>query len=156
MPPLSLMAVLAHPDDESLGIGGTLAKYAAEGVETSVVTATRGQSGRYRGQRSGPEHPGPEGLGRIREQELRAAAATLGVRHLTVLDYHDAALDRADPRRIVAEIAGRIRHLKPQVIITFPPDGAYGHPYHIAISQFAHAGATYQRYLRRPESDFYA
>ena len=141
MPPLSLMAVLAHPDDESLGIGGTLAKYAAEGVETSVVTATRGQSGRYRGQRSGPEHPGPEGLGRIREQELRAAAATLGVRHLTVLDYHDAALDRADPRRIVAEIAGRIRHLKPQVIITFPPDGAYGHPDHIAISQFAHAGA---------------
>ena len=75
------MAVLAHPDDESLGVGGTLAKYAAEGVEVSVLTATRGDAGRYRGH--------PPGTLRaswcrwrsagIREAELRAAAAVLGV-----------------------------------------------------------------------------
>jgi len=53
------MAVLAHPDDESLGFGGVLARYSDEGVETSLVTATRGQSGRYRGHAHGaPEHPG--------------------------------------------------------------------------------------------------
>ena len=70
-----LMAVLAHPDDESLGFGGTLAKYAAEGVEVVVLTATRGESGRYRGIRPGePGHPGRDELARLREQELRAAA----------------------------------------------------------------------------------
>ena len=87
------MAVLAHPDDESLGIGGTLAKDAAEGVETSLITATRGQRGRYRGHRDPPEHPGPEALGRIRETELRAAAAALGVGDVTVLDYLDQDLE---------------------------------------------------------------
>ena len=52
------MAVLAHPDDESLGLGGTLAKYASEGVETFLVTATRGERGRYRGHRDNEHHPG--------------------------------------------------------------------------------------------------
>ncbi|TMQ71397.1 MAG: PIG-L family deacetylase, partial [Candidatus Eisenbacteria bacterium] len=72
--PLKLMAILAHPDDESLGTGGILAKSKSEGVEVSLVTATRGQSGRFLHHRSGPEHPGPERLGVIREAELRAAA----------------------------------------------------------------------------------
>ena len=64
MATLRLMAVLAHPDDESLGVGGTLAKYAAEGVETAVMTATRGQRGRFRGHRHPPEHPGADALAR--------------------------------------------------------------------------------------------
>ncbi len=69
------MAVLAHPDDESLGFGGTLAKYAAEGVEVFLVTATRGEGGRYRGHRVGDGgHPGPAALAAIREAELRTAA----------------------------------------------------------------------------------
>ena len=93
--PLRLCGVFAHPDDETLGAGGTLARYGAEGVETYVVTATRGQSGRYR---DGSDHPGPEALGRIREAELRAAAAVLGVKEVSVLDYADKELDRADPR----------------------------------------------------------
>ena len=95
-----LMAVLAHPDDESLGVGGTLAKYASEGVDVFLLTATRGDGGRYRGHRpDDPQHPGPLALAKIREAELRAAASVLGVREVSLLDYHDQHLDRADPRR---------------------------------------------------------
>jgi LmbE family N-acetylglucosaminyl deacetylase len=135
-----LMAVLAHPDDESLGVGGTLAKYASEGVDVFVLTATRGDRGRYRGLRpDDPQHPGAPALGNIREAELRAAAAVLGVREVSVLDYHDQQLDRADPREAVATIAGHFRRIRPDVVVTFGPDGAYGHPDHIAISQFTTA-----------------
>jgi LmbE family N-acetylglucosaminyl deacetylase len=75
------MAVLAHPDDESLGVGGTLAKYASEGVDVFLVTATRGDGGRYRGHHPDDHrHPGPQALANIREQEPRAAASVLGVR----------------------------------------------------------------------------
>jgi LmbE family N-acetylglucosaminyl deacetylase len=142
--PLRLVAILAHPDDESLGAGGTLAKYASEGVETYLITATRGESGRFRGVREGEAagHPGPKALARIREEELRAAVAVLGVRELTLLDYADGALDRADPREAVAALAGHLRRLRPQVALTFSPDGAYGHPDHIAVSQFATAACV--------------
>src|SRR5580765_9064929 len=91
-----LMAVLAHPDDESLGVGGTLAKYASEGVEVFLLTATRGDGGRYHGHRPGePQHPGPSALAKIRENELRAAAAVLGVHEVSLLDYGDQQLDGA-------------------------------------------------------------
>jgi LmbE family N-acetylglucosaminyl deacetylase len=133
------MAVLAHPDDECLGFGGTLAKYASEGVETSLVTATRGESGRYRGHRSGNQHPGAEALGRIREAELRAAASTLGVHDVSLLGYHDQELDRADPHEAVSRIVDHVRRVRPHVVMTFGPDGAYGHPDHIAICQFTTA-----------------
>jgi LmbE family N-acetylglucosaminyl deacetylase len=135
-----LMAVLAHPDDESLGVGGTLAKYASEGVDVFLVTATRGDAGRYRGHRPSEEqHPGPMALAKIREAELRAAASVLGVRDVSVLDYHDQHLDRANPREAVAGIVGHFRRVRPDVVVTFGPDGAYGHPDHIAISQFTTA-----------------
>ena len=130
------MAILAHPDDESLGVGGTLAKYASEGVEVSLVTATRGEGGRYHGHRDPGKHPGPEQLGRIRESELRAAAAVLGVQRLTLLDYYDQALDRADPHEAVTRLVAELRAVRPDVVLTFGPDGAYGHPDHIAISQY--------------------
>jgi LmbE family N-acetylglucosaminyl deacetylase len=136
------MAVLAHPDDESLGCGGTLAKYAAEGVEVSLVIATRGQSGRYKGHGQPPEHPGRVALARIREDELRAAASALGVRDPVLLDHEDKDLDRAEPRRVIRQIAFELRRVRPQVVITFPPDGAYGHPDHIAISQFTTAAVV--------------
>lgn len=133
---LKLMAVLAHPDDESLGTGGTLARYAAAGVETYLVTATRGERGWF----GAPEdYPGPDALGQIREGELRAAAAVLGLREVALLDYKDGDLDQADPQEAIAKIVGHLRRVRPQVVITFAPDGAYGHPDHIAISQFATA-----------------
>jgi LmbE family N-acetylglucosaminyl deacetylase len=130
------MCVLAHPDDESLGIGATLAKYWREGVETYVVTATRGERGRYG---DAPEHPGPDVVGRAREAELRAAARELGVREVTLLDYGDGDLDKASAAEAAGRIASHIRRLRPHVVITFAPDGAYGHPDHIAISQFTGA-----------------
>src|SRR5205085_2318628 len=104
----------AHPDDESLGIGGTLAKYAADGVETFLVSATRGDGGRYGNDRPGdPGHPGRAALGTIREAELRAAASVLGVRDVALLDYRDGELDRADPREAIAAIAEHLRRVQP-------------------------------------------
>src|SRR5215469_8599914 len=131
---LKLMCVLAHPDDESLGNGGILAKYAAEGVETYLVTATRGERGWF-----GPdeEYPGLQVLGQRREKELRASAQVLGIRRVEFLDYIDGDLDQAPPAEVVAKIVGQIRRVKPDVVVTFGPDGGYGHPDHIAISQFA-------------------
>jgi len=137
---LKLMGVFAHPDDESLGAGGTLAKYASEGVEVAIVTATRGDAGRFHGHRlDDPVHPGPVELARIREAELREAASALGVRDVSCLDYRDQALDRANPRQAVADIAWHVRRQRPDVVITFGPDGSYGHPDHVAISQFTTA-----------------
>lgn len=136
----TLMAVLAHPDDESLGVGGTLAKYASEGVDVFVVTATRGEGGRFCGHPSGDhQHPGPEALAQIRETELRAAAAVLGVREVSFLDYEDQHLDCAAPREVIGRIVRQVRRIRPDVVVTFGPDGAYGHPDHVAISQFCTA-----------------
>jgi LmbE family N-acetylglucosaminyl deacetylase len=133
---LRLLCVLAHPDDESLGTGGTLARYAAEGVETFVVTATRGERGRFG---DADPRPAPEVVGKVREAELREAANVLGVKEVAFLDYLDADLDVAPPGEAISRIASHIRRIRPQVVITFGPDGGYGHPDHIAISQFTAA-----------------
>lgn len=139
MEPLRLMCVFAHPDDETLGTGPLLAKYAAEGVETTVVCATAGQRG-WPADR--PGNPGLEELGRIRAGELRAACAILGVHEVVLLDYMDGELDQAGPDRIIGELVTHLRRVRPQVVVTFGPDGAYGHPDHIAISQFTQAAAV--------------
>jgi len=141
--PLRLLVAAAHPDDETLGFGGVLVHYARMGVETYLLTATRGQRGRYMGHPIGtPEHPGPQTLGEIRERELHAASTALGIREVSLLDYEDQHLDRAAPREAIAAIARHVRRVRPQVIVTFPPDGAYGHPDHIAISQFTAAAVV--------------
>jgi LmbE family N-acetylglucosaminyl deacetylase len=140
---LRLMAVLAHPDDESLGLGGTIVKYATEGVQVSVVMATRGEAGRYRGlKQTDPQHPGPDALGQLREVELRAAADVLGVGDLSLLGYRDQQLDRAEPGEIIGRIVAHIRRVRPQVVVTFDPVGAYGHPDHVAICQFTTAAVV--------------
>jgi LmbE family N-acetylglucosaminyl deacetylase len=134
------MAVLAHPDDESLGVGGTLAKCASEGIDVFLLTATRGDAGRFKGHRSEDrEHPGRAALAEIREAELRAAASVLGLRDVTLLGYPDLQLDRVNPRDAVECIVGHLRRVRPDVVMTFGPEGVYGHPDHIAISQFTTA-----------------
>ena len=133
---LRLMCIFAHPDDETLGSGGTVAKYAAEGAEVYLVTATRGERGWFGAEQ---DNPGLEALGRLREAELHAAARTLGLREVALLDYVDGDLDQADHAEVVAKIVSHLRRVRPQVVITFPPDGSYGHPDHIAISQFTQA-----------------
>jgi LmbE family N-acetylglucosaminyl deacetylase len=134
--PFKLMCVLAHPDDESLGMGGSLARYVSEGVETYLVTATRGERGWWGEEK---DYPGLEALGRIREKELLAAAKALGIREVNILGYIDGDLDQADADEVITKIVAHIRRAKPDVVITFGPEGAYGHPDHIAISQFTTA-----------------
>lgn len=133
---LRLMAVLAHPDDEALGIGSTLATYAARGVETYVVTATRGERGRYF---TNEHRPSDAEVGRAREEELRASARELGVREVALLDYLDGQLDQAEPNEAVGRIVSQLRRVRPQVVVTFDPFGAYGHADHVAISQLTTA-----------------
>jgi LmbE family N-acetylglucosaminyl deacetylase len=136
---LKLMCILGHPDDESLGTGGILAKYVSEGVKTYLLTATRGERGWF-----GPkeEYPGLEGLGRIRERELRAAAQVLGLQEVRFLDYLDGEFDQADAAEAIGKIVGHIRRVQPDVVVTFDPNGSYGHPDHIAICQYTSAAVV--------------
>ena len=136
METLKLLAVFAHPDDESMGMGGTLAKYSAEGVDTRLVCATRGERGWF-----GPEeqNPGLSMLGQIRTKELENAVKELGMKSLHFLDYIDGDVDQADHAEAISKIVTHIRRIKPQVVVTFPPDGNYGHPDHIAVGQFTSA-----------------
>ena len=117
---LKLMAILAHPDDESLGFGGILAKSAAEDVETFLVTATRGERG-WTGEER--EYPGAPALGQVREGELRAAARVLGIRKVELLGYLDGELDQAHPSEVVDKIVELLRRVQPHVVVTFGPDG---------------------------------
>jgi LmbE family N-acetylglucosaminyl deacetylase len=137
--PLRLLAVFPHPDDETLGLGPTLAKYSAEGVETYLLCATRGERGW-----NGPEeeNPGPEALGKLREMELRCAAEKLGLREVVHLNYIDGDVDQANPYDIIAEIVSQMRRIRPQVVVTFCYDGNYGHPDHIALTQFTAAAVV--------------
>jgi LmbE family N-acetylglucosaminyl deacetylase len=131
-----LLVSFAHPDDETMGMGGTLAKYAAQGVETYCLCATRGERGWF-----GPEeqNPGLEKLGQIRTRELESAIKELGMSGLEFLNYIDGDVDQADPGEMIGRIVEHIRSIRPEVVVTFPPDGNYGHPDHIAIGQFTTA-----------------
>ena len=120
---LRLLAIFPHPDDETLGLGSTLARYASEGVETYLICATRGERGWFDSE--GP-NPGLEAVGRIREVELRCASETLGIHEVSLLDYIDGDVDQANPEEIIGKIALHVRRIKPQVVVTFGPEGAYG------------------------------
>jgi LmbE family N-acetylglucosaminyl deacetylase len=137
--PLRLLCVFAHPDDEAMGMGGTRAKYAAQGVETHLVCASRGERGWF-----GPEkaNPGLEALGQLRERELERAVRELGMKGLYFLDYLDGDVDQADPVEAIRKISTHIRRIMPHVVVTFPPDGNYGHPDHIAVGQFTSAAVV--------------
>jgi N-acetyl-1-D-myo-inositol-2-amino-2-deoxy-alpha-D-glucopyranoside deacetylase len=121
----SLLAVFAHPDDESLACGGLLAWCAELGARVSILCATRGEMGR--GSRND--------LSLVRTNELEAAARALGVSDVLVLDYEDGMLAWAEPAKLEADIRDAMIRLRPDVVITFGHDGLYWHPDHIAIHE---------------------
>lgn len=128
----TLLAVFAHPDDESLVAGGTLAQYASEGWQTALICATRGEWGPI----SDESLADYENLGKVREGELRAACEALGISGLQFLDIDDGGvglLDVDEQERTLEKIVRAVRQLQPRLIITFGPDGLYGHDDHIAI-----------------------
>jgi N-acetyl-1-D-myo-inositol-2-amino-2-deoxy-alpha-D-glucopyranoside deacetylase len=140
----TLLVVLAHPDDEAFGTGGTLASYAANGTRVVLVCATKGEAGEIAEEGLATA----ETLGTVREAELRCAAEKLGIEELVFLDYCDSgmagtpenedplAFINADPDEVVSRLVGIVREVRPQVVVTFEPHGGYGHPDHIAIHRF--------------------
>jgi LmbE family N-acetylglucosaminyl deacetylase len=130
---VTLLLLFAHPDDESFSGAGTAMKYAARGVRTVLVTATRGE----RGKRGDPPLCSPDDLPPRREQELRDAAAIVGFDELHLLGYRDRELGDAPPEDVRRTLVTLIRRVKPAVAITFDPNGFNLHPDHVAISRFA-------------------
>jgi LmbE family N-acetylglucosaminyl deacetylase len=126
-----LLAVFAHPDDECFCAGGTLARYVAAGAELLVVSATRGDAGQIHDARAATRRT----LGAVRERELQQACRQLGVQQAMCLDYGDGTLSSLDQGLLERDIVGIIRAFRPDVVITFGEDGAYGHPDHIAIGR---------------------
>lgn len=139
----TLLAVLAHPDDESFGMGGTLALYAQRGVDVHLICATRGEEGEI-----DPEYKEKiKSAACLRTQELRCAAEALGVEHLHFLNYRDSGMTGSKANqhpkalaaqpidKVAAEVAHLIRQIKAQVVLTFDPIGGYRHPDHIAIQR---------------------
>jgi LmbE family N-acetylglucosaminyl deacetylase len=129
----ALLAVFAHPDDETFRPGGTLALLARCGVKVHVLTLTHGEAGSC----GTPALCTPDELPIVRESELRCACAALGIQPPHLLDYPDGHLAEADPERAVAEILAVIRQVHPQVLVSFGPDGLSGHPDHIVVGQWA-------------------
>lgn len=139
---LTLMAVHAHPDDELIGTGGILARYSQEGVNTVLVTCTRGEVGEIHDPDLNEEEARPI-LGEIRMGELACAVEVIGVKHSEQLGYRDSGMigtpDNEDPRCFnkanLAEATGKlvqlIRQYRPDVLITYNENGGYGHPDHI-------------------------
>jgi LmbE family N-acetylglucosaminyl deacetylase len=136
-----MLVVTAHPDDESFGPGGTLARYAQEGVAVHLVCATRGEAG-------GSDDAGVgdcEDLACRREKELRCAAQVLGLASVDLLGYRDSgmsgsaanrdprALVQADTEAVAKQVLAFMGQYRPQVVLTSDPYGGYGHPDHIAV-----------------------
>lgn len=154
----AILALYAHPDDEILGPGGTLACYAAAGAEVVLVTATRGEAGEI--QRPGTATP--ETLAEVRQQELMCSAANLGISEVILLNYRDSgmagtpeneharALINIPAEIVIGRLVSFIRRLRPQVLLTFEPYGGYGHPDHIMMNRHTvaalHAAADPDRY----------
>ena len=130
----SLAAVFAHPDDETFATGGTLAEHSEAGVHISLYCATDGDAGRS----SGIPFSSREELGRIRRAELLEACTLLGVSAVEHGGHPDGALAAADPDVVIGQIVAFLRRERPQVVLTFGPEGApTGHRDHKAICRFA-------------------
>lgn len=152
--PRGLLAIFAHPDDESFGCGGTLALAAESGVPVWLICATNGDQGG----RPGEDVADHSMDGEIRMDELREACRALGINPPIFLGYRDSGMEGwgappgslavADPAEAVERIAAEIRRLRPATIVTFDPGGIYGHPDHVTIS--ARATDAYRRAAGEP------
>lgn len=134
----TLMAIFAHPDDEAFGTGGTLAKYAHEGVDVHLVTATLGEAGQMASSDITLTAP----LSLLREQELRCACEQYGGITLHLLGYMDGQTAIVPLSLAVYKIVKLIRQLKPDVLFTFGPDGIYGHFDHLVVHRWTMAAIT--------------
>ena len=128
---LALLAAFAHPDDESFGPAATLAKYVVRGVRITLISATRGEAGEI----SDPQLATPETLGEAREEELRCACQVIGIQELRFLGYRDGQMSSYDPQEVEGRIVRAIREVRPQLVLTFGPDGISGHLDHITIGK---------------------
>lgn len=133
-----LMTIFAHPDDESFGVAGTMARARRLGHPVAVVCATRGEEGQI----ADPALATPENLGAVREQELRRAMAAVDVSDVTFLDYIDGHLAEADQEEALGRVVAQIRRFRPDVVVTFDAKGGYGHVDHMAIHRLAVAGVA--------------
>ena len=147
----AILCVYAHPDDESFGAAGTLAKYARAGVAVFLLCATRGQQG------TRPEGiADAEALGRLRERELRRAAKIIGVRRVRVLDYQDGEVSEAPFEELVGHVSRELDEVQPDVVMTFGPQGITGHGDHIAVGRAAEVAVrAYEGRHGRPIRVFY-
>ena len=127
----TILAIFAHPDDESLACGGTLARAADAGARVVLICATRGEGGSI----SDPALVPDGDLGRVRVQELRAAADALGITDLIVCRHPDGSLRWADVPELHAEIVIALRRFRPDAVITFGEDGLYWHVDHIGVHE---------------------
>jgi N-acetylglucosamine malate deacetylase 2 len=126
----SLLAVLAHPDDESMGAGGLIVRHTRNDVMVHLVCATRGEQG------WGGKPPGAaEDLAKIRTTEMEAAATALALAGVELWDYPDGGVDKSDQAEITQRILQAVTTVRPAAVITWGPDGGYGHPDHIAIGR---------------------
>ena len=129
----SLLAITAHPDDESGAFGGTLALYARQGVRVDIVCLTRGEAGRHRGPAQSREQ-----LAEIRAAEFRDACALLGAGWCEILAFPDAGLIRLPVAEPGAALCRVVRERRPDVVLTLGPEGGYtGHADHTAVSLIA-------------------
>jgi LmbE family N-acetylglucosaminyl deacetylase len=123
-----VLVIAAHPDDETFRCGGTLALLARRGVRVHVLCATRGEAGI-------PEMA-PQQAGWIRQAELECSCRALGIEPPRFLGHQDGTLAQVDEERAVAQVTAVVRELRPQVLLTWPPDGLSGHPDHVAVSRW--------------------
>jgi LmbE family N-acetylglucosaminyl deacetylase len=144
--PLRILAIFAHPDDETLCAGGTLAKYASAGAEVRVVSLTKGGAGQIRDAAAATRAT----LTQVRARELAAAGRELGLTETRCLDYVDGELSGVDSRSLVELASGLLTELRPDVVVTFAPDGFSGHPDHIAVG----AAVTAACYESTPTTTF--
>ena len=128
-PAATLLVVTAHPDDESFGPGGTLARCADLGARIVLLCATRGEAGKA----GDPPLCGPEDLPRVREEELRQAAAVLGIAEVRFLGYVDRQVEQADQEELTARLAQAMEEWRPAAVVTMPPGGISGHADHRAV-----------------------